>query len=190
MGIQGRPLQQMQFEAQIQRIPKVLLVRANPWNCSGPGSLCFKPPRQNEINLDCPVCNGTGYLGGHRNATDTTIAPYSKSYRIYADLQTGHGLYGSGGDYTALIAQMGKMEVGDATIFTKMYDYDQVTGKRIYPLVSPKLPVPDRIVDPLSGNVYNVVKEIIARIGVDEICRIFTLEEGILSATNASMGTK
>lgn len=198
MGIQSRSLEQQEFERALERScpAKVRLVRANAYDCNS--ALCFANGRL-EINNNCPLCAGTGYLGvsfinGVRVVTatdapyDDTMAPASNTYLIYADVQTGHGLYGSGGDYLKLLQDIGKQDVGDATAFTKMFDRDHATGAIIFPKVDPTLVRPDRIISTF-GESYNVVRQLIASIGSSiNLGRIFTLEKG--SFTAAGQGTR
>lgn len=204
MGIQSRSLLQQQFEQIFERActTKVRLIRANPFTCPGPvaPALCFKNGRK-DINNNCPVCAGTGYLGvsfdnsnpRQRIVTvtgdpyDDTAAPASKFFYIWADVQTGHGLYGAGGDYLKLLADIGKQLVGDATIFTKMYDRDHATGQVIYPIVDPSLPRPDRVIS-RHGSIYNVVQEILIEVGSETICRSFTTEQGSFTALRGTAG--
>jgi hypothetical protein len=191
MSIAGRSLVQQEWERELLRSNpnKIKLLRANPYNCVN--GLCFINGRQ-EISNGCPVCAGTGYLGVTLDGSGNRVfngkpytdmaAPASKVYFIYGDVQSGHGLYGAGGDYLKLLADLGKEDVGDATLFAKMYDYDRQTGTKIFPIVDPTLPRPDRIVDQY-GAIYNVVRQLIAQIGATKICRIFTLEQGTFTAT-------
>lgn len=179
---------------------KLRLIRANPFTCPGVtgGGLCFANGRTSLVNT-CPLCSGTGYNGvtfdvnGNRvyngQPYDDTIAPASVSYYITADLQTGHGLYGSGGDFLALLADLGKYDVGDGTLFTMMYDRDHATGKLIFPRVDPSLVRPDRIVNEYfdeQQNIYNIVRGMIISNGAIKICRQFTVESGTFTSTGAS----
>jgi hypothetical protein len=193
MSIQGRSLVQQEWERALRRSNpfKIKLIRARAYNCVG--GKCFENGRES-ISATCPVCAGTGYLGvsfngsGIRIITSTgafyndALPPASDIFFIYGDVQTGHGLYGAGGDYLKLLMDLGKQDVGDATLFSLMYDRDRRTGDVIFPLVAPTLPRPDRVVT-RYGNEYNVVKQLIAEIGATQICRIFTLEQGTFTAT-------
>lgn len=193
MGIQGRSLEQQEYERALERqCPvKVKLVRARPFNCTG-GS-CFANGRES-VSLTCPVCAGTGYLGVERinsvqivTATGLPFsdadAPAADFYLIYGDVQTGHGLYGSGGDYLKLLPDLGKLDIGDATFYCKMFDRDHRTGLIIYPKVDPSLPRPDRIYVTTSVTPYNVVRELIINIGSSTLIgRVFTLDQGTFTA--------
>jgi hypothetical protein len=196
MGLQtARSTVQYEFETYLKRTNpfKVKLIRANPYNCVGGN--CFTNGRES-IDATCPVCAGTGYLGVELVGTqltvtatgkpyDDTIAPASFSYYIYGDVQTGHGLYGSGGDFLKLLLDLGKQDVGDGTLFSLMWDHDAITGQIIYPLVDPTLVRPDRIVS-VHGTVYNIVRQQVIEIGAVTICRMFTLESGTFTSTGAS----
>lgn len=116
-----------------------------------------------------------------------TAPPYADFYFIYGDLQIGHGLYGAGGDYLRLIADIGKQQIGDATLFTKYFDIDRQTGKKIYPVIDETLPRPDVIIS-LSGQPYNIVREMSVEIGSEQIARIYTCERGSFSPSGASQG--
>ena len=111
--------------------------------------------------------------------------PKSTTYFIYGDLQIGHGLDGAGGDYLKLIADIGRQDVGDATLFTKYLDYDHRTGKPIYPIIDATFPQPDRVIG-LNGVSYNVVRELVVTIGSENIARVFACEQGAFSPTSAS----
>ncbi len=181
MAILRKSLEQREFNFILMRScpRKLQLVRANPLNCTGGN--CFQNGR-GSVSALCPICDGTGYLTGTQadaasQSPPFSRAPYAISYFIYADLQLGHGLYGSGGDYLRLIADLGKQNIGDATIYCKMWDVDHATGKTIYPVIDSTLPRPDFFVS-TYGKTYNIVKEIIAEIGNNQICRIFSANEG------------
>lgn len=177
MGIMARGILQIEFERELERSNprKIRLVRAKPFNCPN----CFINGRLSINELD-ETCGGTGYVNGVPG-TDLTGALYSTTYYIYGDVQTGHGLYGNGGDYLKLIADIGKQAVGDATLFSKMYDRDHVSGNVIYPQCDPSFVRPDRIVS-THGTFFNVVREIIVEVGSDTICRVFTLDTGSFSS--------
>ncbi len=178
MAILRKSLAQREFNFSLMRTcpRKLQLVHPRPLNCTG-GS-CFQNGR-GSISALCPVCDGTGYLTGSQSG-DFTQPPYADSCYIYGDLQIGHGLYGSGGDYLRLIADLGKQNIGDATLFTKMWDINHVTGKVIYPIIDASLPRPDQVIS-VYNQLYNVIREVIAEVGNDQICRIFTLEKGSFS---------
>lgn len=202
MGLAARSLIQQQYELQLERANpyKVGLIQARPYNCAGPTSTCFLNGRKT-INANCPLCSGTGYLGVERDTGDPSILrvtatglvyddampPASDSYRIYGDIQTGHGLYGAGGDYIKLLEALGKQDTGDATLYCKMFDYDATTGKQIYPREQADLPRPDRLVSRYDA-VYNAVQQIIAEIGSETIGRIFVLEKGSFAAVRGTHG--
>jgi hypothetical protein len=189
MSIQRKSLAQREFSNILMRsAPRRLqLIRALPLNCTGGN--CFANGR-GSVSALCAVCDGTGYLtgtqaGGAAQNPPFSQAPYAKTFFIYADLQLGHGLYGSGGDYLRLIADLGKQDIGDSTIFCKMWDYDHTSGNIIYPVIDPTLPRPDMIVSQY-GKPYNIVREIIAEIGNEQICRIFSANVGSFGV----MGTR
>lgn len=197
MGLRGaRSLPQREFERYLHTSHpfKLRLIRANAFTCVG--GLCFLNGRKS-LSGQCPVCAGSGYIGVSRNVNgnlivtatgapyDDTMPPASITYFISGDLQTGHGLYGSGGDFLKLLADLGKQDVGDATLFSLMYDKDHATGQVIYPIVDPNLTRPDRIIS-RDGNVYNVVRQMIIDDGAIRICRSFTLEAGTFTSTGAS----
>lgn len=171
MSINRKSLIQHQYNDLLMRSAptKLKLIRAKAYNCVG-GS-CFQNDRKS-ISAFCSVCGGTGYIGGHLT-DDMTKGIYATTYFIYCDLQIGHGLYGSGGDYIRLIGDLGKQDIGDATAYTKMWDYDAVTGKVIYPQVDPTFARPDQIYS-MYGIIYNITKQLVVTIGNDEICRIST----------------
>lgn len=175
MGIQRRSLGQQEFNRVLMRScpQKLRLVRASSYNCIG--GTCFSNGRES-ISALCPVCFGTGYLPG---------TPGMTTYFIYGDLQIGHGLYGSGGDYLKLIADLGRQDVGDATLFTKFLDYDHRTGKEIHPMIDAGFPQPDQVIS-TSGVSYNIVRQLVVSIGSEDIARVFACEQGAFSPTAAS----
>jgi hypothetical protein len=189
MSVLRRSLAQREFNNILKRSAprKLQLIRALPLNCTGGN--CFQNGR-GSVSALCPICDGTGYLtgsqsGGAAQNPPFSQAPYATTYLIYADVQLGHGLYGSGGDYIRLIADLGKQDIGDATIFCEMWGIDHATGKVIYPVIDPTLPRPDMIIS-VYGKPYNVIREIIAEIGNEQICRIFSANEGSFGV----MGTR
>jgi len=162
---------------------KLLLIHALPLNCTGGN--CFQNGR-GSISALCSICDGTGYLtgsqsGGAAQKPPFSQAPYATSVFIYGDLQQGHGLYGAGGDFLKLIADLGKQDVGDGTLFCKMWDFNQLTGEIVYPVVDATLPRPDIIVS-VYGQPYNIIREMIAEVGNEQIARIFSVEKGSFSS--------
>lgn len=199
MALHGaRNIVQNEFELILRHSnpAKLKLLRANPYTCPGPPTaLCFANGRQS-LSFQCPICAGSGYVGVTRNAVtgllmyggnpyDDTNLPASTVYYIYADLQTGHGLYGSGGDFIKLLTDLGRQDVGDGTLFTLMFDVDRQTGAEIYPIVDPTLTRPDRIIS-RYGTIYNIVRQMIIEDGTTAICRSFTIEAGVFTSTGAS----
>lgn len=184
MAIQRRSLEQHEFNTVLMRTcpRKIQLIHAFPYNCVG--GTCFINGR-NSLDPFCPICDGTGYLTGNQTTGQSqnpafSQSPYAKSYHIYGDIQQGHGLYGAGGNLVKLIADLGKENIGDATIFTKMWDIDHSTGAIIYPVIDQSLPRPDRIIS-IYGDDYNIVREVIVEIGNNQICRVFSANKGEFS---------
>lgn len=187
MSINRRSLQQREFNNILMRTcpRKLMLIHALPYNCTG-GS-CFNNGR-GSISALCLVCDGTGYLtgtqaGGNAQKPPFSQPPYANSCMIYGDLQIGHGLYGSGGDLIRLIGDLGKESIGDATLFSKVWDVNHANGEIVYPIIDPILPRPDVIIS-TYGKPYNVIKELIVEIGNEQICRVFTLENGSFGLTS------
>jgi hypothetical protein len=175
MAIQQRSLRRVQWEAQLEKLcpTKITLVRANPYTCPAHvGS-------RTSIALACPTCNGTGYAGLARGA-NLNAAPAATIYFIYGDVQSGHGLYGNGGDFVRVLADLGKQEIGDATMFCKVDDVDARTGKLIHPDTDPTYPRPDRIIDRF-GVLYTVAKSLLGNFGDDAVyrnCALLLGEQG------------
>lgn len=152
---------------------KVQLVKANPFTCP----TCIA---RGSVALTCPGgCNGTGYTGMPKvqQPTDWLKSPASTTYYITADIQIGKGRYGTGGDFLTLIADLGKMTVGDAIIFTKLQEFDRRSGTMVYPDVNDEQVRPDRIID-RWGTLYTVSEMQIVNIGDDAVGRGGTLVRG------------
>lgn len=179
MSIQRRSLGAIEYNRVLQRAcpVRLQLIRAHTYNCVG--GTCFTNGRKS-ISGACPICAGTGYLPSR--APTLPQLPNADSYFITADLQVGHGLYGAGGSMLRLVADIGKENIGDATLFTKFQDYDYRTGKMIFPIVDKSLPQPDRIVA-RSGEVYNIVRALPVSIGCEDIARVFACEIGSFSVS-------
>lgn len=170
---QQRGQNRIEWERQLERLCPILkvLVRANPYTCS----TCYENGRLTQ-RLTCPNCNGTGYNGGVKGA-DLTQAPYSTRYYIHADIQNGHGMYGAGGSMIEILQDLGKMDHGDATIYTKIQEFDRVSGSVVAPQVSKTLPRPDLILD-TDGTAYNLVRALRGDVGDELIFLQFLAVEG------------
>lgn len=176
MTIRQNSTRRIEWERSFERLSptKIQLIRANPLtcpNCIAAGSV---------ITTDS-TCNGTGYTGMPRiTATDGSqwlASPASSLYIIYGDIQTGKGLYGASSEFIKLDPNFGKLDVGDAMLFTKFQDTDRRTGIRIHPDVNSSFVRPDHIIDRF-GNIYNVTKELSGNLGDDVIFRAYTLLKG------------
>lgn len=175
MSITGRSPERLAYETALERQSpiKKRLIRANPYTCDD--VTCINGPTKT-ISLACPTCNGTGYKGLARGSS-LDVAPAATVFYIFADVQTGKGLYGLGGDFILLNSDLGKLEVGDAIAFTKYHDLDRVTGQLVHGKVDVDLPRPDAIID-TDGKRYTLVKETVLDKGDSPIGRAFTTKVG------------
>lgn len=175
MGFQSISDRRREFERQLHQTchRKLVLLRALPYNCVG-GS-CFIGGRDSVSKL-CPVCGGTGYLGGQIGDDPERFLglPYNQVFLLLADLQPGHGLFGAGGTLTEILADLGKAQTGDATLFCPIQSLDGITGQMFAPRVDTSLVRPDRIIS-VTDRLYFVTETLEANIGDDVFALVCTL---------------
>lgn len=178
--ILGRSTNRVEFEKQLEHLApqKKILIRANAYTCTAPG--CFNNGRKSPSKL-CAACGGTGYTGVTSKPDNSHLMtpPAASVLFMYADLQPGHGLYGTGGDFLRSLIDLGKIELGDATLFTKYQEIDRQTGNLFYPDVvqNDTRPRPDWV-KTISGEVYTVTKSLLINFGDEPLCRMVILQRG------------
>lgn len=178
MSVVGRGARRAEWEKQLERLApiKKTLIRAQPYTCTN--AQCFVDGRAG-VNAFCPQCSGTGYVGVTPKPDNShlLVAPAAKLLYFYADVQPGHGLYGSGGDFIRAFVDLGRMEVGDATAFCKIQEIDRATGSAFFPDVQKNVR-PD-YVRSTDGSIYTITQSLLVNFGDENLCRILTLQRGI-----------
>jgi hypothetical protein len=175
MGLRSRGPRRIAFERDLERFAPVKkrLIRWNNYNCS----TCVIPYRPGEYDPFCSSCAGSGYASGTASVTN---------YFMWCDIQPGHGIYGAGGDFVSMIADLGKVDVGDALGFCKYMQWD-TKGKLFYPSIDKTLTRSDQIVmagseisraDPTQIDTYFVTKSLVMNVGDEIIGRMLTLDIG------------
>lgn len=182
--ILGRSTNRTEFEKQLEHLApqKKILIRANAYTCTAPG--CFSNGRNAPSKL-CTACGGTGYTGVTTlpNNAHLMTPPAAQVLFFYGDLQPGHGLYGSGGDFIRSLVDLGKIELGDATLFTKVQEIDRQTGNLFYPdvVMNNARPRPDWV-KTIDGTLYTVTKNLLINFGDEELCRMIIVDRGAQGA--------
>jgi len=164
VSIQGRSARLWEFERDLERFAPVKkkLTRALAYNCPN------LVPNRNACSEFCPLCGGTGY---------TPNTPQTAVYFMFADLQPGHGIYGSGGNFIQLVKDLGRLDIGDAVMFCKVINHDY-KGNIFAPRADSQLIRPDLITAP-NGDTYNVTRVLPMNVGDDTIGLACTLSKGL-----------
>jgi hypothetical protein len=175
--ILGRDGRARQLDKLVRResVTRHTLVRANALNCTehvlGRGG----------VALTCKTCNGTGYLTGQRADIEnlgTLGAPYNTLFFIFGEIQMGHGIRGSGGEYTFTDADRGTEFLGDAIFYFPANQREPNTGDQIAPVIG-SMPRPDRIVRAADGQVFNVLHYLDESFGTSGLFKACALGIGI-----------
>ena len=178
MGIIGRGNRRFEFERLLEDSApiKKTLIRAQAYTCPDPK--CFVNGRAG-VNPYCPSCGGTGYNGLAAQPDNSYLLkpPAAKLYFLTAEIQVGHGIFSSGGDFTQLLGDLGRLQAGDASMFCRVNQVDRATGELFFPDVIGKKIRPDYIRDK-DGMLWTVAKMQPINIGDSVIGRFVTLQAG------------
>jgi hypothetical protein len=172
VSIGQRNSRRVDWERQLERLcpVKKRLIRANPYTCPNHSD------SRASVSIACTICNGTGYAGLARGA-DLHAPPAATVFFLYGDVQSGHGLFGAGGNLVKVLQDIGKQSVGDAMFFCKVTSYDPVSQQWFHPIAEAELPRPDRIIDE-QGTLYTIIREVAGDFGDELVFRSFTLAKG------------